>query len=121
MRKVTHQVIFIRAHKARELDIRIEDSHLEAFADEAFHELNKRTFAHIICSGLETNSKKSNSFLGLTDDPIEAAVDQRAVAFENVIEYWQRKIEFAAQIRERAQVLRQTRAAESKTGLQIGR
>src|SRR5664280_1957822 len=102
MRKDVHQVILVGANKASELDIRIEDSHLTALAYEALHELHKRTFAHIVCSGLEAYPEKSNPFLGLPEDPVNTALNQHPIAVEDVIENWQREIEFAAQICEGA-------------------
>src|ERR1035437_3908282 len=102
MRKDIHQVILVGANKASELDIRIENSHLTALANEALHELHKWAFAHIVCSGLEADSEKSNTFLGLAEDPVNTPFNQHPIAVEDVVENWQREIEFAAQIGEGA-------------------
>src|SRR5262245_60276452 len=103
------------------MHVRIEDADRTAFSEQPLDQLDKGTFAHVVGSGFETDSEKGDASRGRIEYPLQAALDQYAIAFEDMVENRQRQVSRAGEIGEGAQILWEARAAKREARAQVSR
>src|SRR5262245_4318851 len=95
----------VRADQPRKLDVRIEDAHLLALADEGLDKGHVRTLPQVVGVRLEAESKKSDCPLARVQNHLKSEVDLLAVRLVQVFDEWHGNVTAAGEGSDRLQVL----------------
>ena len=105
--------------QAAERDVRIADPQRQPFADQRLGQRHERAFAQVVAAALEAQAEQRDAALAALEHDVHDAGDVRVVAGDDTPEERRREVSILGDVVERAQILRQARAAEAEAGREI--
>src|SRR4029077_14611729 len=109
----------VRAEQAGEIDVAVVDPDVVALADERFDELDDWALAQVVGAGLEAEAEHTDALAGLRLHELDPAAQLDLVALGHALQQRQLDVALPGRVEQRANVLRQARAAESEARAQI--
>ena len=124
LRDVRHVLLdeaAVRAQQIGQVHLGIVDQQRQALADEVLRQQHQWAFAQIVGSGLEREPDHADPALAGRHHLGDRVIDVGAVRRHDAAVHRQLDVVHLGEVVRRAQILRQARAAERETGLQIRR